>query len=223
VPFDVFISYSSQDKPTADAACAALEAANIRCWIAPRDINPGRDYGESIIDAIENARVFVLILSSSANASPQIKREVERAVSKGLPIIPVRIEEVAPSRTLEYFISSPHWLDAFPPPRERYFAKLIVSVRALLDTENSGTPQNTTVAALPAPREQRPAGRRRLSLMIGLAAAAVVLVVAGGGTDQPERARHDRWLRRDGIRFLPGEEPVGRGQQTGSARADLPS
>jgi WD40 repeat protein len=180
VPFDVFISYSSQDKPTADAACAALEAANIRCWIAPRDINPGRDYGESIIDAIENARVFVLIFSSSANASPQIKREVERAVSKGLPIIPVRIEDVMPSRTLEYFISSPHWLDAFPPPRERYFAKLIVSVRALLDTEKSGTPQNTTATALPAPRKQKPTGRRRLSLMIGLAAAAFVLVVAGG-------------------------------------------
>jgi hypothetical protein len=180
VPFDVFISYSSQDKPTADAACAALEAANIRCWIAPRDINPGRDYGESIIDAIENARVFVLIFSSSANASPQIKREVERAVSKGLPIIPVRIEDVMPSRTLEYFISSPHWLDAFPPPRERYFAKLIVSVRALLDTEKSGTPQNSTAAALPAPREQKPIGRRWSSLMIGLAAAAFVLVVAGG-------------------------------------------
>lgn len=180
MPFDVFISYSSQDKPTADAACAALEAADIRCWIAPRDISPGRDYGESIIDAIESARVFVLIFSSNANASPQIKREVERAVSKGLPIIPVRIEDVVPSRTLEYFISSPHWLDAFPPPRERYFAKLIVSVRALLDTEKSETPQNTAAATLPAPREQKPTGRRRLSLMIGLAAAASVLVVAGG-------------------------------------------
>lgn len=40
--FDIFISYSSQDKPTADAACAVLEAAGIRCWIAPRDIMPGR-------------------------------------------------------------------------------------------------------------------------------------------------------------------------------------
>jgi Tol biopolymer transport system component len=162
VPFDVFISYS-----------------NIRCWIAPRDINPGQDYGESIIDAIESARVFVLIFSSSANASPQIKREVERAVSKGLPIIPVRIEDVMPNRTLEYFISSPHWLDAFPPPRDRYFAKLIVSVRALVDTEKAGSQQNTTAAAPPAPRQQRPTGRRPLSLMIGLA-AAVALVVAGG-------------------------------------------
>jgi hypothetical protein len=179
VPFDVFISYSSPDKPTADAACAALESANIRCWIAPRDISPGRDYGESIIDAIENARVFVLILSSSANASPQIKREVERAVSKGVPIIPMRIEDVMPNRTLEYFISSPHWLDAFPPPRERYFVKLIASVRALLDTEKSATLQNAT-SALPAPIEKKQTGRRRLGLMIAIATAAFVLAVAGG-------------------------------------------
>jgi TIR domain len=118
VAFDAFISYAHADKPIADAACAALEAANIRCWIAPRDIDPGRDYGEALVEAIEGGKVFVLIFSRNANASPQIKREVERAVSKGLPIIPVRIEDVAPNRNLEYFISSPHWLDAFPPPRE---------------------------------------------------------------------------------------------------------
>jgi TIR domain len=32
--FDVFISYSSKDKTTADATCASLENAGIRCWIA---------------------------------------------------------------------------------------------------------------------------------------------------------------------------------------------
>jgi len=180
VSFDVFINYSSHDKPTADAACAALESADIRCWIAPRDTSPGRDYGESIINAIESARVFVLILSNNANASPQIKREVERAVTKGLPIIPVRIEDVVPSRTLEYFISSPHWLDAFPPPRERYFARLVESVRALLGTEKSGTVQDTSAAALPAPPKQKHAGRRRLGLTIAVATAVALAVVVVG-------------------------------------------
>jgi TIR domain/WD domain, G-beta repeat len=178
VPFDVFISYSSFDKLTADAACAALECADIRCWIAPRDITPGRDYGESIIDAIESAKVFVLIFSSNANASPQIKREVERAVSKGLPIIPVRIEQVTPSRTLEYFISSPHWLDAFPPPRERYFSKLVDSVRALLDSDGAGNAQvAATAPASPAGAKQT--RRRPARFWISLGAVALPLVAAG--------------------------------------------
>jgi len=45
---------------------------------------PGADWGESIINAIESSRIMVLIFSQSVNASPQIKREVERAVNKGV-------------------------------------------------------------------------------------------------------------------------------------------
>src|SRR4051794_17906324 len=106
---DCFISYSTQDKATADAACATLEAAGIRCWIAPRDILPGMNWGGSIIKAIGDAAVMVLIFSGNSNASEQVTREVERASSKGVPIIPFRIEAIAPSPDLEYFISTPHW------------------------------------------------------------------------------------------------------------------
>ncbi len=52
--FDVFISHSRHDKAVADAACAALENAGIRCWIAPRNILPGGDWGASIVDAINS-------------------------------------------------------------------------------------------------------------------------------------------------------------------------
>jgi hypothetical protein len=44
---------------------------------------------------------MVLIFSSSANASRQIHREIERAVSKGVPIIPVRIEDIPPTKSME--------------------------------------------------------------------------------------------------------------------------
>jgi hypothetical protein len=47
-----------------------------------------------------------------------VRREVERAVHKQVSILPFRIENVLPSKSLEYFLSAQHWLDAFPPPRE---------------------------------------------------------------------------------------------------------
>ena len=81
--YDVFISHSTRDKTAADAACAALEAAGIRCWIAPRDITPGAEWGEAIIEAINQCRVMVLIFSTNANESSQIRREVERALLVG--------------------------------------------------------------------------------------------------------------------------------------------
>ena len=129
---DVFISYAPPDKPVADAACATLESNGIRCWIAPRDILPGIDRGEAIIEGINNARILILIFSNHANNSYEVKREVERAVHKGLSIIPFRIEDVPMSKSLEYFISVPHWLDALTPPLHRHLLRLVENISALL-------------------------------------------------------------------------------------------
>ncbi len=111
--YDVFVSHSSKDKAQADAVVRRLERSGTHCWIAPRDIIPGSDYGEAIINGIESCRVMVLVFSAHANDSPQIAREVERAVHHRIQIVPFRIENVPPKKSLEYFISSPHWLDAY--------------------------------------------------------------------------------------------------------------
>jgi hypothetical protein len=134
---DAFISYSSRDKATADATCAALEASGIRCWIAPRDITPGIEWGEAIIDGINQSRVLILIFSANANESPQIRREIERAVGKGIPIIPFRIQDIAPTRSLEYFIGAVHWLDALTPPLETHLHRLADTVKALLQIDSA--------------------------------------------------------------------------------------
>lgn len=130
--FDVFISYASKDKIVADAVCARLESAGIRCWIAPRDITAGRSYGEAIIEAIHVTKVMVLVFSSNANASGHIPKEVERAVSSGVAILPFRIEDVSPGKSLDYFIGSVHWLDAMSPPMEKHLDDLASTVQKLL-------------------------------------------------------------------------------------------
>jgi hypothetical protein len=99
---DVFVSHSVKDKAVAEAIVARLEAESVTCWIAPRDVVPGADWGESIIDAIKSSRIMILIFSQNANVSSQIKREVERAVNKGVYIIPFRVEDIPPTRALEY-------------------------------------------------------------------------------------------------------------------------
>ncbi|BCM94236.1 hypothetical protein IAD21_06139 [Abditibacteriota bacterium] len=131
---DVFISYSTKDKLTADAVCNTLESRGIRCWIAPRDITPGQDWSDAIIDGLSAVRVFVLLLSSSSNISEQVKREVQNAVAEGLPIVPFRLEDVALSKHMRYFIGTPHWLDALTPPLEAHLERLAKTVCALLQT-----------------------------------------------------------------------------------------
>jgi TIR domain len=129
---DVYISYSHVDKAAADAACATLERAGISCWIAPRDITPGDEWSAAIIKAIDQCRAMVLIFSQNANNSRQIRREVERAVTVGIPLVPVRIEDVVPTESLAYFLATVHWLDAITPPFENHLARLAESLKGLL-------------------------------------------------------------------------------------------
>lgn len=142
--YDVFLSHSHVDKSHADAICHCLERAGVRCWVAPRDIRPSEDWAEAIINGMDQCRILLLIFSSSSNNSPQVRREVERAVNKGLTILPFRIEAVAPSKSLEYFISTQHWLDAFGRDPDVSLAELQHSVTAVLGAR---PPEN----AAPAP------------------------------------------------------------------------
>jgi hypothetical protein len=149
---EVFISYSQPDYDCAMELVARVEREGINCWIAPRDIAPSADWAAEIIDAISNSRVMILVFSASSNDSPQVRREVERAVHKQVSILPFRIENVLPSKSLEYFLSSQHWMDAFPPPREPHYARLCASLKNQLSkTELSRTAAPDVASTQPAP------------------------------------------------------------------------
>lgn len=139
---DVFISHSAKDKKVAESICQALEKDGVSCWIAPRNIIPGRKWGGSIIDAINGSKVMVLVFSKNANESQQILREVERSVNKGIPVIPFRIDEIDPNKDLEYYIMTEHWLDAFTKPMDKHVERLSETVRSLVPYKEKDTDGN---------------------------------------------------------------------------------
>lgn len=134
---EVFISYSHTDKQIADAICASLEEGGTKCWIAPRDVLAGTNFQEAIIDAIDNSKIMVLIYSSHSNNSPHVIRELTHAVAKNVIIVPFRIEDTPPSKSMEYLISVPHWMDAMTPPLEEHVDDLDKTIRTLLRKDNS--------------------------------------------------------------------------------------
>ncbi len=140
-PHDVFVSYSQSDRQCAFDIVAWLEARGISVWIAPRDVSPSADWAEDVIDAISSSRIMVLVFSASTNESVQVRREVERAVHKGLVVLPFRVEDVLPIKSLEYFLSSQHWLDAFPPPREPHYERLCSFLKSALAAPKSNPAQ----------------------------------------------------------------------------------
>jgi hypothetical protein len=131
-PHQVFISYSKPDQMIAKDLCSYLEAQNIPCWIAPRDVLPGSNFPGSIIEAIDESRVVVLIFSKSSDNSPHVIRELTRAVTRNLLILPFRIEDILPTKNMDYLINTPQWFDAFPLPVQQYFKTLAETIKTHL-------------------------------------------------------------------------------------------
>ncbi len=126
---DFFVSYATPDKETAFRLCQLLEEQGIGCWIAPRDVPPGADYGEAIIRAIEETRATLLLLSAHSNISIHVTHEVERATSKRKRVIPVRLEDVQPSASLELHLATAQWIDAWHIASAQVVAQLESVVR----------------------------------------------------------------------------------------------
>lgn len=167
----IFISYASQDIVAANTVCAALEAAGLPCWIAPRDVRPGEPYAAAIVEAINACRLLVLVLTKNAIDSRHVLREVERASSKNRSVLSIRLDAAELPPELEYFLSANHWLDASGGTLESVLPALIESVRgpARTDARPAATP-----AAIPA--VGAPASRRLKRPLIALAAVVVALL-----------------------------------------------
>jgi hypothetical protein len=155
---DVFLSHSSKNKTAADAICHALESNGVKCWIAPRDVKPGFEYAEELINGIKHCKIFLLIFSKESNVSKPVSKEIESAFRYEKTVIPFRIEDVEMRESLEYYLSNLHWLDAFPDDKE--FDSLVRAVKNALgmDTTVSKTVPAPVPEPVPPPAAQAASG-----------------------------------------------------------------
>jgi hypothetical protein len=183
---DVFISHSAQDKKVAETICAALEQAAIRCWVAPRDVRPGRSFPGEITRAIQQSKAMLLIFSRHSNSSEQVLREVQLGVDCHVPIVRLRIEDITLSDDLRYYLSTPQYLDALTPPLSKHIPRLEAAIRELLgpsaeETDNTVAAPAPSRAAevalkhLPPPAEEKSPTRGKPYVIAG----AAVLLVSG--------------------------------------------
>lgn len=133
----VFLSYSASDFLQAMATARHLETCGIGCWIAPRNIGAGESYPDAIMNGINNCRVLVALVSDSSNVSAHVQREIERALHRNVVIIPLRIENVLPTRSMEYLLATCQWIDALDPEFDEALEKLRQRIEQLLAAGDS--------------------------------------------------------------------------------------
>lgn len=129
--YDVFISYSTEDKIIAEGICGYLESNKVRCFVAWRDIKKGEDWAQKIPQALRSCRMMIAVFSNAFNISDQTDNELHVASRHKLPILTFRITDDDFEGAKEYFLSKSNWIEAFPEP-EKMFGELLKSVNLLL-------------------------------------------------------------------------------------------
>jgi len=107
-----FISHASADADLAQELCARLESYEVRCWIAPRDVKPGRPYPSEIVYGIETTDALILLATPAAVSSENVLNELEQAHRLHKTLLTVMIGKPEISRQLSYYIARLHWIES---------------------------------------------------------------------------------------------------------------
>ncbi|HXM27478.1 MAG TPA: toll/interleukin-1 receptor domain-containing protein [Chthoniobacterales bacterium] len=174
----VFISHSTKDKAIADAICHQLESEGIKCWIAPRDIEPGSKWTEAIMHGTEKCRAFILVVSANANDSEHVQREVAKAFSLNLAVIPFRCEAAIPNHSLGYFLQTVQWLNAVDPPLQKHLDVLAERVKQLPAGEPAPLPAATAIIPDRKTQPKQLALSKRVFWFGGVSLVAAAIVIA---------------------------------------------
>ncbi|MEO5705149.1 MAG: protein kinase [Candidatus Limnocylindrales bacterium] len=154
---DLFISHSSGDAEAARDLRAALEAAGYSCWMAPDDVTGTESWAEQILAAIKGSRAMVILLSANANRSPHVSREVNLALGRGRPVLPIRIENIAPEASLEYLLSLTQRVDAFPLPIAPHLDRILRRLSLIVPPATSEVTAASATSPLPGSAPRPPA------------------------------------------------------------------
>nr|WP_320000331.1 toll/interleukin-1 receptor domain-containing protein [uncultured Draconibacterium sp.] len=139
---DIFISHSSKNFEIAAKICEKLEDNDIKVWIAPRDLRPGKSYPSEIVDGISNTLIVLLLFTEESYNSDPVRREIERAIDKKKAIINFRLQDLPLDGEWQYLISTVHWLNATDITLDQAIKNLVKSIKDLLNEAVNDTKED---------------------------------------------------------------------------------
>jgi len=168
---DVFISYKSEDFDQAQWLRTVLETNGVSCWMAPASIPGGSNYAREIPRAIDQCRVFVVVLTGRCQSSIWVPKELDRALNSGKVIMPFMLENCALTDDFNFYLSNVQRYAAYQD-KMAAAQKLLQDIRALLQIRQ--TPVRM-VPPVKKPQKIFPKPGKKLFAVIGAVLALVIL------------------------------------------------
>src|SRR5215510_4548701 len=90
----LFISYSRKDIESARKLTQAFKSQDLDFWIDWEGIPPTADWWKQIEKGIEEADIFLFLISPDAVKSKVCEREIEHAAKNGKRLIPIIVRDI---------------------------------------------------------------------------------------------------------------------------------
>jgi predicted ATPase len=194
----VFVSYASADRDKAFQIAERLEARGIVVWLDRKSIAGGTSWTGEIVEGIKACAALLVLVSSSALASPNVQQELQLAWEHRRPLVPLRLDLSPLPSTIEYVLAGRQWIDVLDLPEERWLAEALRALQGLnVGPVAPGSVASTTLPSASqtsTPPEAAPArhnlpvevtsfvGREReLAEIRGLLATTHLLTLTGTG------------------------------------------
>ena len=135
----VFISYHHDSSvQLVERIVQALESSGIKCWYAPRDVQS--KYAGDIVRAIEECKVFLLVMNRYSTHSEHVLNEIDCAFNRfhhkeAIRLLPFRTDKENLPDDVKYYLGRIHSLDGSEPPEEERISSLVSRIAYWLQSE----------------------------------------------------------------------------------------
>lgn len=131
---NIFLSYSSKDRQPVERLAEKLKAQGFEVW-TDREILPGEDWQSAIETALDQASVFLFILSENSLGSPWQELELGMALRSAVgqskkTVIPVLLGGADPA-ALPLFLQNRQLILIDPAEEERAVALIAQTAEAV--------------------------------------------------------------------------------------------
>jgi len=157
---DVFISYSREDKDKVTALAERLRASGVPVWMDVGGIDAATMWSEEIVNALDSAKVLLLMVTPAAVNSHNVAKEVILTSERKGHILPVHLEPTQIPAGLKYQLAGIQHIEYFQGDPDENIRVIIRSLERIgVDVQNSAdagssaprAPLAATAAAAAAP------------------------------------------------------------------------